>query len=67
MVFEVLKRTREGRGLGLYSTLSGSAFFTGSLASGFMAESIGYGYTYVVAGLLLGGSAYMFRELESMA
>jgi len=67
MVFEVLKGTREGRGLGLYSTLSGSAYFAGSLASGFMAESIGYGYTYVIAGLLLGGSAYMFRELENMA
>lgn len=67
MVFEVLKGSSEGRGLGLYSTLTGSAFFAGSLASGFLADRIGFGYTYVTAGLLLGGSAYMFRELENMA
>ncbi|MGC9113100.1 MFS transporter [Acidilobus sp.] len=67
MVFEVLKGNREGRGLGLYSTLTGSAYFAGSLASGFLANSVGFGYTYVIAGAMLGGSAYIFNELRNMA
>lgn len=67
MVFEVLKGNREGRGLGLYSTLTGSAYFAGSLASGFLANSVGFGYTYVIAGAMLGGSAYIFNEIRNMA
>lgn len=68
MVFELLKASsREGRGLGLYSTLTGAAYLAGSAASGFLANAIGYGGTYVTAGVLLGGSAYLFRELENMS
>ncbi|MGC9209903.1 MAG: MFS transporter [Acidilobus sp.] len=67
MVFEVLKGTREGRGLGLYSSLTGASYFAGSLASGYIARYIGIGPTYVTAGALLAGSAYIFHELSQMS
>ncbi len=66
MVFEVLKGTREGRGLGLYSSLTGVSYFTGSLISGYLARYIGIGWTYVTAGGILAGSAYIFGELSRM-
>lgn len=67
MVFEVLRGTREGRGLGLYSSLTGASYFAGSLASGYLARYIGIGWTYVSAGGLLAGSAYIFQELSRMS
>ncbi|MGC9071279.1 MAG: MFS transporter [Acidilobus sp.] len=67
MVFEVLKGTREGRGLGLYSSLTGTSYFAGSLTSGYLAKYIGIGWTYVTAGGLLAGSAYIFSELSNMS
>ena len=67
MVFEVLRGTREGRGLGLYSSLTGASYFAGSLASGYLAKYIGIGWTYVTAGAMLAGSAYIFEELSRMS
>ena len=64
MVFEVVQGSGEGRGLGLYSTLTGAAYFAGSLLSGYLAEWIGIGQTYVVAGAMLAASIYLMAELS---
>ncbi|WP_291764504.1 MFS transporter [Caldivirga sp. UBA161] len=64
MVFERLRNGKEGRGLGVYNVVTGSAYLTGSLASGYLANSIGIGQSYVVAGVMLWGSAYLFRLID---
>ena len=64
MIFEKLKNGREGRGLGVYNVVTGSAYLTGSLTSGYLASSIGIGQSYVVAGVMLWGSAYLFRLID---
>ena len=64
MIVERLKNGREGRGLGVYNVVTGSAYLTGSLTSGYLANSIGIGQSYVIAGVLLWGSAYLFRLID---
>ncbi|ABW02012.1 MFS transporter [Caldivirga maquilingensis] len=64
MIFERLKNGKEGRGLGVYNVVTGSAYLTGSLTSGYLANSIGIGQSYVIAGVMLWGSAYLFRLID---
>lgn len=64
MVFERLKNGEEGRGLGVYNLITGSAYLSGSLVSGYLANSISIGRSYMVAGTMLWISAYLFREID---
>ncbi|WP_243680178.1 hypothetical protein [Vulcanisaeta souniana] len=64
MVFERLRNGEEGRGLGVYNLITGSAYLSGSLVSGYLANSISIGRSYMVAGAMLWISAYLFREID---
>jgi len=64
LIFKVVGERSHGRGLGVYSTLTGVALFTGSLASGYLAHFTGYLTTFSIAGLLLLASSAIFRYLE---
>lgn len=64
MIFERLKNGKEGKGLGVYNVVAGSSYLTGSLASGYLANSIGIGQSYVIAGVMLWGSAYLFKLID---
>ncbi len=64
MVFERLGNGEEGRGLGAYSFIAGSAYLTGSLTSGYLAGSIGINESYMVAGAMLWFSSYLFEQIH---
>ena len=64
MVFERIRDGEWGRGIGLYSVISGTAYFAGSLASGYLAEAVGFGGSYVAAGAMLMASAYIFNTID---
>lgn len=64
MVFEKLNHGEEGKGIGVYNVVTGSAYLTGSFASGYLASAIGIGQSYIVAGVMLLGSAYLFNRVS---
>ncbi len=65
MVFERLGSGEEGRGgLGAYNFITGSAYLAGSLTSGYLADSIGIGGSYMVAGAMLWISSYLFEQVH---
>ncbi|ADN49893.1 MFS transporter [Vulcanisaeta distributa] len=64
MVFERLGSGEEGRGLGAYNFITGSAYLAGSLTSGYLADSIGIGGSYMVAGAMLWVSSYLFEQMH---
>lgn len=64
MVFERLGKGEEGRGLGAYNFITGSAYLTGSLASGYLASAVGIGGSYMIAGAMLWVSSYLFEQLH---
>ncbi|GAB6948114.1 MFS transporter [Vulcanisaeta sp. JCM 16161] len=64
MVFERLGSGEEGRGLGAYNFITGSAYLAGSLASGYLADSVGIGGSYMIAGAMLWVSSYLFEHMH---
>lgn len=64
MVFERLRDEERGKGLGVYNLITGSAYLTGSLSSGYLASTVGIGESYVIAGVMLWGSAYLFNWID---
>jgi MFS family permease len=64
MIFEKLDNGEEGKGLGAYSFITGSAYLTGSLVSGYLADFIGIGGSYMVAGAMLWVSSYLFKQIH---
>ena len=64
MVFEKFNHGEEGKGIGVYNVVTGSAYLTGSFASGYLASAIGIGQSYIVAGVMLLGSAYLFNRVS---
>lgn len=55
---------RQGTTLGVYSTLVGIAMFLGSLASGYVSDSLGFSINFIIAGILLFISASIFKYIE---
>ncbi|BBD71983.1 MFS transporter [Sulfodiicoccus acidiphilus] len=64
LVFKVVGERSHGRGLGVYSTMTGSALFVGSLASGYLSHYVGFYADFGLAGALLWIAAYLFHYLE---
>ncbi|WP_243678646.1 hypothetical protein [Vulcanisaeta distributa] len=64
MVFERLGNGEEGKGLGAYNFITGSAYLAGSLASGYLADSVGIGGSYMIAGAMLWVSSYLFENMH---
>ena len=64
MVFERLGKGEEGKGLGAYNFITDSAYLTGSLASGYLASTVGIGDSYMIAGAMLWMSSYLFEQLH---
>lgn len=61
VILNSLNENSEGSNWGLYNTIMGIAYTIGSMASGFMADSIGIGQSYIAAGAMLMGSAAMLN------
>ncbi|MEM4138775.1 MAG: MFS transporter, partial [Sulfolobaceae archaeon] len=60
LIFKIVGERSHGKGLGEYSTLVGIGMFTGSLLSGYISSSLGFQTDFLIAGLLLFISAYIF-------
>ncbi len=53
MMFNSVQRRNPGAALGVYSAVVGIAAMAGSFASGFISVSLGFGTTFILAGILL--------------
>ncbi len=63
LVFEALGNIDKGSALGIYSTVASFGTLFGALAAGQIAFHFGYGVTFIVAGLLLALTLYLFMIL----
>lgn len=59
MIFNSIQHRNPGSNLGVYSAIVGIANTVGSIISGFISVYVGFGVTFVLAGLFLGLSAYL--------
>ncbi|AFZ70696.1 Major Facilitator Superfamily transporter [Caldisphaera lagunensis DSM 15908] len=66
MIFEIVKSGKEGSTLGVYSTLTGIAMTLGSFVSGYMVRYMGFGFTYIIAGIILLFNVYIFKTIERL-
>jgi MFS family permease len=64
MVFNTLGDRHSGSSLGVYSALVGIATMTGSLISGFTSFYLGFGVTFILAGMCLAGSIWLTSLLR---
>jgi Major Facilitator Superfamily. len=64
LVFKVVGERSHGRGLGVYSTMTGVALFMGSLASGYLSHYVGFYLDFGAAAILLFAASYIFHYLE---
>ena len=59
------KPENRGQALGLYNAIAGLGTILAGIASGILADHLGYGPTFIVAGLLLGGAILVLRRLPT--
>ena len=64
LIFKIVGEKSQGKNLGVYSTVVGIALFVGSLLSGYITHYLGYGIDFIIAGVLLLISSFIFRYLE---
>ena len=64
LIFKIVGERSQGKNLGIYSTIVGIALFVGSLLSGYITHYLGYGIDFIIAGILLVISSWIFRYLE---
>ena len=64
LVFKIVGERSQGKNLGVYSTVVGIALFVGSLLSGYITHYLSYGADFIIAGMLLLISSWIFRYLE---
>jgi len=64
LIFKIVGERSQGKNLGVYSTVVGIALFVGSLLSGYITHYLSYGTDFVIAGILLLISSFIFRYLE---
>jgi len=62
LLFRSLPAGKQGELLGLYSALTGIAFFAGAIASGYLSFHFGYGIAFFVAAALIIGCLVTFRS-----
>lgn len=62
LLFRSLAAGKQGELLGVYSALTGIAAFVGSIVSGYLSFTFGYGATFLAAAVLLVGCAYTLRS-----
>jgi MFS family permease len=60
LLFETVGSEKPGRKLGLYSSVVGVGYLIGSLVAGYMAYYIGYSFAFIVSGLLIFLSLFIF-------
>ncbi len=63
LLFETIGSEKPGRKLGLYSSVVGISYLIGSLVAGYMAYYISYGFAFVVSGLLILLSLFIFLSI----
>lgn len=67
MLFKAIKDNKPARALGIYSSLVGIGSLIGSLAAGYLSYYVGYWFTFLLAGMLVTFSAYMFFKMKNSA
>ena len=60
VLFETIGTEKRGRKLGLYSSIIGLSYLFGSLFAGYASYYIGYGFSFVISGVLIFGSMIVF-------
>ncbi|MHB1830102.1 MAG: MFS transporter [Candidatus Micrarchaeaceae archaeon] len=66
ILFKTLGSKGRGSAIGIYSSLIGIGTFTGSLVSGGLAVTYGFGLTFVVGGVLMLACSIMYRRLSDV-
>ncbi|MCL5679743.1 MAG: MFS transporter [Candidatus Marsarchaeota archaeon] len=67
LLFENVGSEKPGRKLGLYSSIVGLSYLIGSLVAGYMAYYVSYGFSFVVSGLLIFVSLFIFLRIYRQA
>ena len=60
VLFETIGTEKRGRKLGLYSSIIGLSYLFGSLFAGYASYYIGYGFSFVISGILIFCSMIVF-------
>ena len=66
MIFDSIKGNRQGSTLGVYSAIVGISTTVGSIVSGAVSYYLGFHFTFVLAGALLGVAALMTSRLSKL-